>query len=140
MTGTPTSYQGSNPGSALLGSPDGSDGEHDVHVGPRAQTYLEAIYTHLQGVKSVRDAEKLEIALEEMLAAVRVKRNFLASKASSSASENEDKCSICWERPPEMVCIPCGHLCICEHCKSQLRTKKCPICGQAVKNIYKVFK
>lgn len=122
------------------GSPEASDSEqHDlVHIGlPRARTYLEAIYSHLQNVKTVKDAEKLEKALEEMLAAVRVKRAFLTSKASA---ENEDKCACCWERPPEMVCIPCGHLCICEECKYKLRQKKCPICSQPVKNIYKVFK
>jgi hypothetical protein len=125
---------------AKLSSPDGSDGEHDlIHVGPRAKTYLEAIYIHLQNVKTVADAEKLENALEEILAAVRVKRAFLASKAASS-SDSDDKCACCWERPPEMVCIPCGHLCICEECKSKLRQKKCPICSQPVKNIYRVFK
>lgn len=124
-------------GGPLTGSPEASDSEQDrVHVGlPRARTYLEAIYSHLQSVKTVRDAEKLEKALEEMLAAVRVKRSFLNTQA-----ENEDKCACCWERPPEMVCIPCGHLCICEECKYQLRQKKCPICSQPVKNIYKVFK
>lgn len=124
-------------GGPLSGSPEASDSEQDrVHVGlPRARTYLEAIYSHLQNVKTVKDAEKLEKALEEMLAAVRVKRAFLNTKA-----ENEDKCACCWERPPEMVCIPCGHLCICEECKYQLRQKKCPICSQPVKNIYKVFK
>lgn len=123
----------------MAASPEASDSEQRedrVHVGlPRARTYLEAIYSHLQNVKTVKDAEKLEKALEEMLAAVRVKRSFLNTKA-----ENEDKCACCWERPPEMVCIPCGHLCICEECKYQLRQKKCPICSQPVKNIYKVFK
>jgi len=125
----------------VMVSPDGSDGEHElVPVGlSRAKTYLEAIYTQLQNVKTVKDASKLEGALEEMLAAVRVKRSFLASKNSSS-DEGEDKCACCWERPPEMVCIPCGHLCICEECKYKLRQKKCPICSQPVKNIYRVFK
>jgi cytochrome c-type biogenesis protein CcmH/NrfG len=133
---------GSIAGNALMASPDGSDGEHEiVPVGlSRAKPYLEAIYTQLQNVKTVKDAEKLERALEEMLAAVRVKRSFLSSKAASSSSENEDKCACCWEKPPEMVCIPCGHLCICEECKSKLRQKKCPICSQPVKNIYRVFK
>lgn len=135
----PSSSNQTSSNSPLVPSPDGSDGEHDlVHVGlPRARTYLEAIYSHLQNVKTVKDAEKLEKALEEMLAAVRVKRSFLNTKKSS---ENEDKCACCWEHPPEMVCIPCGHLCICEECKYKLRQKKCPICSQPVKNIYKVFK
>jgi len=142
-TGAMGSQNGASalPASSIVVSPDGSDGEHElVPVGlSRAKTYLEAIYTQLQNVKTVKDVAKLERALEEMLAAVRVKRSFLASKASSS-DDKDDKCACCWERPPEMVCIPCGHLCICEECKYKLRQKKCPICSQPVKNIYKVFK
>jgi len=130
-----------NSGSMAVPSPDGSDNEYEnrVHVGPRLRTYLEALYTHLQGIKTSREAEKIETALEEMLEAVRFKRSFLAAKESSQQQPDE-KCACCWEKPPEMVCIPCGHLCICEECKSKLRQKKCPICSQPVKNIYKVFK
>lgn len=130
-------------GNLIVTSPDGSDNEYEnrVHVGPRQRTYLEALYTHLQGIKTSREAEKIEIALEEMLEAVKFKRSFLAAKeAQLQATGDEEKCACCWERPPEMVCIPCGHLCICEECKSKLRQKKCPICSQPVKNIYKVFK
>jgi len=45
-------------------------------------------------------------------------------------SLDEGLCKICLIEKIEVVCIPCGHRCICQMCADNLKkTKKlCPIC------------
>merc|ERR1719335_1347478 len=39
-------------------------------------------------------------------------------------------CVICWENPPDILCMPCRHRIICANCRSKfdLRDKPCPVC------------
>ena len=46
-------------------------------------------------------------------------------------------CCVCLEKPLEVVCMPCGHMCLCEEHSAGVRT--CPICRRDVSYHHKVF-
>lgn len=49
--------------------------------------------------------------------------------------EEEDICTVCWERLREMVLIPCGHLVLCGECFEEIMEKPeklCPMCRQEI--------
>ncbi|XP_049849267.1 histone demethylase UTY-like [Schistocerca gregaria] len=96
-----------------------------------------ALRLHLATLDTVQDLQRLESRIEEYLNEVAQKK---ASLRLEQKGYSEKKCAVCWEHIAEMICIPCGHLCLCQGCKSKLRQKRCPICTQPVKNIYKVWK
>ena len=56
------------------------------------------------------------------------------SKAFRAAQPQEDhvcaapKCSVCLNKPIEVVFFPCGHACLCRDCSSRVNT--CPICRE----------
>jgi hypothetical protein len=39
-----------------------------------------------------------------------------------------EECSVCYERPPETVLLPCRHSSMCRGCLNQLRESKCIVC------------
>lgn len=51
----------------------------------------------------------------------------------------EDECSICLDRSPNMLSLPCGHFCICYKCavnSSEIMNYNCPLCNELL-NSYK---
>ncbi|XP_061185439.1 uncharacterized protein LOC133193487 [Saccostrea echinata] len=52
--------------------------------------------------------------------------------------QEENQCKICMDCEMNTLFEPCGHLCACQQCASQLR--KCPICNQKVKKLHRVYK
>lgn len=100
--------------------------------------YLEAVQNELEKTNTIEDVKKLQNYLKNIMQVVQTKLTFLKSQKSNQLIQN--LCVVCRENQVEMICIPCGHLCLCQNCKSKLLRKKCPICAQNVKNIYKVFK
>ncbi len=67
----------------------------------------------------------------------------LQAETTMLSAENErlyalkNQCSVCLEHKRLMVCVPCGHLCICEECKS--RVTKCPICREDIRECIHIF-
>jgi hypothetical protein len=47
------------------------------------------------------------------------------------------ECVVCMDRPLEMVFVPCGHICVCEECSSQI--SRCPICRTRTQMAVKVY-
>eukprot|EP00462_Mataza_sp_D1_P007385 CAMPEP_0175123614 /NCGR_PEP_ID=MMETSP0087-20121206/2339_1 /TAXON_ID=136419 /ORGANISM="Unknown Unknown, Strain D1" /LENGTH=302 /DNA_ID=CAMNT_0016405321 /DNA_START=477 /DNA_END=1385 /DNA_ORIENTATION=+ len=47
------------------------------------------------------------------------------------------ECIVCMVNPREVVCLPCGHVCTCVPCSSQLIT--CPYCRRNINSTQKVF-
>jgi len=47
-------------------------------------------------------------------------------------------CAICMDHRKDYICTPCGHYCLCAHCKSRIK-HKCPICARKC-DVIKVFK
>lgn len=102
-----------------------------------ADEIFEQMHDKLIAIDSIAGLCVFESRVEELLGTVRQRKQELQSKLSST---DDVKCSICLEEVPQMICIPCGHLCLCENCSKKLTKKKCPICNLKVNNIYKVFK
>ena len=47
-------------------------------------------------------------------------------------------CVICMDRPPSVVIIPCGHLCVCQPCSGRLQ-QQCPVCRGATIQMIQTF-
>lgn len=94
---------------------------------------MEKLQNAINTAKSLETLTVFESQLEEILVSIKEKKNSLSKKSE------EKKCVICLDQPASMICIPCGHICVCESCKAQMTKKKCPVCNQHVKNIYKVY-
>ena len=62
-------------------------------------------------------------------------------KQLNSSLKNElnemNNCKICFSNKMDVLCRPCGHLCICSSCSK--RCLKCPICRKDVRKYVKVF-
>jgi tetratricopeptide (TPR) repeat protein len=130
-SGQQTPNSSGEPGPRDISSPRLLGDETDAHDA------FDQLIDQLNSIESIEGVYVFESRVEELLGAVRQRKQELQSRM---ASRDDVKCSICLDGPPQMICIPCGHLCLCENCSKKLMKKKCPICNLRVKNIYKVFK
>jgi len=48
--------------------------------------------------------------------------------SDEGASDQDEKCIICWDNDREVTLLPCRHMCVCQECFQQI--DKCPICRQ----------
>jgi hypothetical protein len=46
-------------------------------------------------------------------------------------------CSVCMDKPPEVVMVPCGHIYACEPCGKKLR--ECALCREPVAQVLRVY-
>nr|XP_026695219.1 zinc finger protein isoform X1 [Ciona intestinalis]XP_026695220.1 zinc finger protein isoform X1 [Ciona intestinalis] len=51
--------------------------------------------------------------------------------------QNERKCKICVDKLSDIVFVPCGHLCVCQACKSKVT--RCPICKSKVEKSIRTY-
>lgn len=63
-----------------------------------------------------------------------------SAKRSKPAPGSEEMCAICMEHPRDHIFVPCGHLCICQHCVARLKARPCPVCRKQPDTIIRVFK
>jgi len=63
-------------------------------------------------------------------------------ESRKSVKEGQE-CVVCMDAPRELACIPCGHLCMCEHCAYRLleeeKATKCPLCNAEITDTNKIF-
>ncbi|CAK0908893.1 unnamed protein product [Prorocentrum cordatum] len=45
--------------------------------------------------------------------------------------EGEGECMICYDRPKNVLLLPCHHCTVCHQCLRSLRDEKCPLCRSA---------
>jgi hypothetical protein len=56
----------------------------------------------------------------------------LESKLESDSNSSwKPVCITCQSSTPEVICIPCGHACLCLTCIRKLQQSQCPICRGA---------
>lgn len=57
---------------------------------------------------------------------------YSASPVSTSTSNERTRgtCCTCLNTTATHVFVPCGHLCICNDCKQQIKDQKCPLCRE----------
>ena len=50
------------------------------------------------------------------------------------------QCVVCMTNERSMVCVPCGHRCLCDACgKYEVTGDKCPMCRKPVMMLIRVF-
>jgi len=62
--------------------------------------------------------------------------NATSAEADVPASDMS-LCSVCMDRPPEVVMVPCGHIYACDKCGKKL--KECAICRAPVKQVLRIY-
>jgi len=70
-------------------------------------------------------------------------KTHLKEELDKAIEEKEDlrQCVICCERLMNCVLLKCSHLCACEQCATDLKTKElpCPICRKPITGSFKVY-
>lgn len=74
------------------------------------------------------------------------------AETSSRATESENttaaaqanptsECLVCFDAPRNVVCVPCGHVCMCMRCADRVErsTHHCIVCRAAIQSIVQVF-
>ncbi|NXE43177.1 LRSM1 ligase, partial [Ptilorrhoa leucosticta] len=51
--------------------------------------------------------------------------------------EKKSECVVCMEREPQMIFLPCGHVCCCQSCCERLHS--CPLCRQDIAQRIRIF-
>ena len=71
----------------------------------------------------------------------RISKESRASSHGSSRSRKLGRCTICGDTDKNHVFVPCGHLCACKECASQVIVRKmsCPVCRGGVTEAIQVF-
>ncbi|NWT71078.1 LRSM1 ligase, partial [Prunella himalayana] len=49
----------------------------------------------------------------------------------------QPECVVCMEQEPQMIFLPCGHVCCCQGCCERLRS--CPLCRQDIAQRIRIF-
>ena len=65
------------------------------------------------------------------------------SPTESTIAENENnECTVCYEREVNSVLYKCGHVCMCFECAIHVKEKGalCPICRQTIFDVIKIYK
>ncbi|XP_029734744.1 mitochondrial E3 ubiquitin protein ligase 1 [Aedes albopictus] len=71
-----------------------------------------------------------EQRLREKLEKSRVQRRALARQ---QVFNDEQRCVVCVDNPKEVICLPCGHVCLCENCAEKIRLN-CPVCRSKIES------
>lgn len=101
-----------------------------------------------------RKQERIERQLKQSLERSRKERRQRARGYPSQLTD-EQKCVVCVENPKEVnciicqvlkdffflnkcflfkvICLPCGHVCICEDCSAKIKVS-CPVCRAKIDN------
>ncbi|NXE67365.1 LRSM1 ligase, partial [Calcarius ornatus] len=51
--------------------------------------------------------------------------------------ERKSECVVCMEQEPQMIFLPCGHVCCCQGCCERLPS--CPLCRQDIAQCVRIF-
>lgn len=71
-----------------------------------------------------------ERRLREKLDKSRVQRRALARQ---QVFTDEQRCVVCVDNPKEVICLPCGHVCLCENCAEKIKLN-CPVCRSKIES------
>ncbi|XP_065090491.1 mitochondrial E3 ubiquitin protein ligase 1 [Ochlerotatus camptorhynchus] len=71
-----------------------------------------------------------ERRLREKLDKSRVQRRALARQ---QVFNDEQRCVVCVDNPKEVICLPCGHVCLCENCAEKIKLN-CPVCRAKIES------
>jgi hypothetical protein len=61
-------------------------------------------------------------------------------KLDTDASDIGGECVVCFDNPPEVVFVKCGHNVICCACANATEWKTCPVCRAAINSKEEIVK
>ena len=70
-------------------------------------------------------------------ASERVQREVM--RRELAAVPEERPCAICYDRPPNMTFVPCGHKITCEQCARDPRVTECPSCRAPIQHRQRTY-
>eukprot|EP01084_Bolivina_argentea_P297830 513155_1 len=111
--------------------------KHQAEIMNRQQQWM----THMSSCKNIQkmvdqlngENMKLKIRIEEL------ESNNTIMKQLISDKEKDNECVACLDLDRCYICLPCGHLCLCENCV-KLVNNICPLCQVECSDIIKVFR
>jgi hypothetical protein len=55
--------------------------------------------------------------------------------------KNDGVCVICWEKPADAACIPCGHVAGCTDCLRFIKCSNslCPVCRKSIREVLRIY-
>lgn len=60
---------------------------------------------------------------------------------SNNDASPEEMCTVCLERPREVIVLDCGHICVCGDCAQALPLpRKCPVCRGDIVRILPIYR
>lgn len=92
---------------------------------------------HYYGTNAIQSALAKKV-IEEQLEREKIINDALEVMPPPTKNANENLCKICMESPSNVVCIPCGHVCLCKTCQYKFtegenKDHTCIICREVVK-------
>ncbi|KAJ6644431.1 Mitochondrial E3 ubiquitin protein ligase 1 [Pseudolycoriella hygida] len=76
--------------------------------------------------KEERHQRSIQEALEHS-------RRARRARSRPTGISERDMCVVCVSNPKEVICLPCGHVCLCEDCALQIKDF-CPICRAKIES------
>jgi len=84
-----------------------------------------------------KDINNMELIMSRLLEIVESTK-----KAETSTTDTtEGICMVCYEAKRSTVIVPCGHICLCYPCATNLQANalNCPVCRGYVLNIIRAY-
>lgn len=75
---------------------------------------------------------------KQFLSAMKSARLSAQPVQTGNSNSEQRHCVVCKDRYPSVAIIPCGHLCVCQPCSSQLQPQ-CPVCRGAVTQVLQTY-
>jgi len=96
----------------------------------KLQTELEESKNKVKSLEDVFSGQKLSDVSDEELE--RLHKQF------SKERKSRRSCVVCLQAPRGVVCIPCGHVCLCMEC-SKGKLTNCPLCRVEIKEFCRCY-
>jgi len=93
----------------------------------------------------LRSAQEALSAVQMITAALNARnlelqRRLQAVTSAEEGVQRKDLCVVCLENLPNVVCLPCRHMCVCSFCGGGARgLSSCPMCRGVVEETLQVF-
>ena len=96
---------------------------------------------HLSAADCDELVQKLMSALPVLQQTATQRRLEESEREEHGLRAGARECVVCLDRIADRIALPCGHLCLCSRCSTEVlsRTGSCPVCRGSVRRVQPVF-